>query len=284
MKNIKQNELETKMKITQTTSLPARLMALAALATTIIISPTWANADEAEQRGYEIAAEATKRDTGFVDFKVNLEMVLRNKHNQQSTRSMRNTTREQANDGDKTLVVFDSPRDVKGTAFLSHTHKADSDDQWLYLPALKRVKRISSSNKSGPFMGSEFAYEDIASQELEKYTYRYAGDDSLDGRDHFMVEAFPVHPKSGYSRQVVWFDKAEYRVWKTDFYDRGNELMKTLTYKNYEQYLGKFWRAGQLDMVNHKTGKSTSLIFSDYHFGVGTNERDFTSSRLKRAL
>ena len=96
MKNIKQNELETKMKITQTTSLPARLMALAALATTIIISPTWANADEAEQRGYEIAAEATKRDTGFVDFKVNLEMVLRNKHNQQSTRSMRNTTREQA--------------------------------------------------------------------------------------------------------------------------------------------------------------------------------------------
>jgi len=152
----------------------------------------------------------------------------------------------------------------------------------LYLPALKRVKRISSSNKSGPFMGSEFAYEDIASQELEKYTYRYAGDESFDGRDHFMVERFPTDPKSGYHRQMVWFDKDEYRVWKVDFYDRKNELLKTLIYSGYQQYLGKYWRADQMDMVNHQTGKTTDLIFSNYQFDIGTTDMDFTPDRLKR--
>ncbi|MDX8383114.1 MAG: outer membrane lipoprotein-sorting protein [Ghiorsea sp.] len=249
----------------------------------LLAAPLLAQAGEAEDKGLAIATEANARDTGFGDFKVNLEMVLRNKHNQSTTRSMRNTTREQADDGDKTLIIFDNPRDVKGTAFLSHTHKMDADDQWLYLPALKRVKRISSSNKAGPFMGSEFAYEDIASQEIEKYTYKYIGDETFDGRDHFKVELVPTNAKSGYKRQVAWFDKAEYRVWKIDFYDRRGGLLKTLTYSNYQQYLNKFWRAASLDMINHITGKSTSLNFTNYVFAVGTSEADFTSNRLKRA-
>ena len=249
----------------------------------MMAAPAWASAGSAEEKGLEIATEANRRDTGFVDFRATLEMTLRNKHNQQTTRSMRNTTREQGDDGDMSMIVFDNPRDVKGTAFLSHTHKAEADDQWLYLPALKRVKRISSNNKSGPFMGSEFAYEDIASQEVEKYTYRYLADEAFDGRDHFKVEFFPVDPKSGYTRQVVWMDKEEYRVWKINFYDRKNELLKTLTNQGYQQYLGKYWRADQLDMVNHQTGKSTTLKFSGYKFGIGTNDMDFTSNRLKRA-
>lgn len=251
----------------------------------IMATPMLANAGAEEDRGLEIATEADQRDLGFGDYKVNLEMVLRNKHGQQTSRSMRNTTREQADDGDKTLIVFDNPRDVKGTAFLSHTHKkVDSDDdQWLFLPALKRVKRISSSNKSGPFMGSEFAYEDIASQELEKYTYKYVGDETFDGREHFIVERFPTHAKSGYTRQVVWFDKSEFRVWKIDFYDRKKELLKTLTYKGYVQYLNKYWRANQMNMVNHQTGKSTTLNFTAYKFAIGTTDMDFTSTRLKRA-
>ncbi len=77
-----------------------------------------------------------------------------------------------SDDGDKSLFVFDEPRDVQGTAFLIHAHREDADDQWLYLPALKRVKRISSANRSGSFMGSEFAYEDMTAQEVEKFTYR----------------------------------------------------------------------------------------------------------------
>ncbi len=246
-------------------------------------TPTLANAISPEARGLEIATEADHRDSGFGDYRTQLTMTLRNKHNQQTSRTMRNTTREQPDDGDKTLIVFDNPRDVKGTAFLSHTHKMDNDDQWLFLPALKRVKRISSSNKSGPFMGSEFAYEDIASQEIEKYTYKYLGDETLNGHDCYMVERFPTNAKSGYHRQVVWVDKAEFRIWKIDFYDRKNSLLKTLTYQGYQQYLGKYWRADEMDMINHQTGKSTSLVFSNYKFAIGTTEMDFTPNRLKHA-
>ncbi|MDX8387299.1 MAG: outer membrane lipoprotein-sorting protein [Ghiorsea sp.] len=248
----------------------------------LVVAPA-ATAQIADEKGLTIATEADKRDIGFGDYRVNLEMTLRNKHGQQTSRSMRNTTREQATDGDKTLIVFDNPRDVKGTAFLSHTHKMEADDQWLFLPALKRVKRISSSNKSGPFMGSEFAYEDISSQELEKYTYKFAGEETFDGRNHLMVEQFPTNAKSGYHRQVVWYDATDYKVWKIDFYDRRNDLMKTLTYNDYNQYLGKYWRANVMDMVNHKTGKSTTLTFSGYKFAIGTTDADFTANRLKRA-
>lgn len=132
-------------------------------------------------------------------------------------------------------------------------------------------------------MGSEFAYEDISSQELEKYTYKFTGEEKFDGRNHLMVERFPTNPKSGYHRQMVWYDDTEFRIWKIVFYDRRNDLFKTLTYEGYNQYLGKYWRANVMQMDNDKTGKSTTLTFSDYKFAIGTTDTDFTANRLKRA-
>ncbi|MCP8900598.1 outer membrane lipoprotein-sorting protein [Gilvimarinus xylanilyticus] len=239
--------------------------------------------DASQKRGLNIAREADRRDAGFGDTSSQMAMVLRNRHGEQTERRMRSKTLEQQNDGDKTLIVFDNPRDVKGTAFLSFTHKTGPDDQWLYLPALKRVKRISSSNKSGPFMGSEFAFEDLSSQEIEKYTYRYLRDEHFDARDHFVIERIPVDPKSGYSRQEVWLDKSEYRVWKIDFYDRKGEHLKTLTASNYRQHLDQYWRAETFEMVNHQTGKSTELTFTQWQFQNGFSDRDFNKNSLKRA-
>ena len=142
-------------------------------------------AETPEEKGLAIAIEADRRDQGFGDNAANMTMTLRNKQGQQTSRSLRTRTLEQADDGDKSLIIFDDPGDVKGTAFLSFTHKQGADDQWLYLPALKRVKRIASGNKSGPFMGSEFAYEDISSQEVEKYGWKYLRNETMDGRDHY---------------------------------------------------------------------------------------------------
>ena len=130
-------------------------------------------------------------------------MILKNKQGQESTREIRSKTLEVDGDGDKSMTIFNKPNDVKGTALLSFTHKQGPDDQWLYLPALKRTKRIASDNKSGPFMGSEFAFEDIASQEVEKYTYKFLRDDSLGEMDVFVFERYPVDKKSGYTRQIV---------------------------------------------------------------------------------
>ena len=235
-----------------------------------------------EEKGLEIAVEADRRDTGFHDSTATMTMLLKNRQGDKSTRDIRVRTLEQNNDGDKSLTIFDRPADVKGTAFLSFTHKSGPDDQWLYLPALKRVKRISSRNKSGPFMGSEFAYEDLSSQEVEKYTYKYLHDENYKGMDCFVIERDPVDPNSGYTRQVIWIDKAEYRPQKIDYYDRKNSLLKTLTFSDYRQFLGRYWRAYDMYMENHQTGKSTRLTWSDYQFKTGLTERDFNRSSLKR--
>ncbi|MDC1383943.1 outer membrane lipoprotein-sorting protein [Candidatus Puniceispirillum sp.] len=234
------------------------------------------------EKGLKIAIEADRRDKGFRDSTAQMTMVLMDKYGQSTERAIRNRTFEGDVEGDKSLVIFDSPGDVRGTAFLSHTKKADSDDQWLYLPALKRVKRIASSNKAGPFMGSEFSYEDIASQEVEKYTYNYLRDEELSGLDCFVVEYDPVDPKSGYKRQIVWVDKSEYRVHKIDFFDRKDALLKTLYYEDYNQYLNKFWRSNRLVMTNHQTGKKTELLFANWKLQTGMNKRDFEKSALKR--
>ncbi len=236
-----------------------------------------------EEKGLEIATEVDKRDTGFADSKADLVMLLKNRHGEESTRYIRLRTLEVKGDGDKSMSIFDRPRDVKGTAFLSFTHKVGSDDQWLYLPALKRVKRISSRNKSGSFMGSEFAYEDISSQEVEKYKYKYIKDDACGDSTCFVIERYPVDELSGYTRQVAWVDQKEYRPYKIVYYDRKNALLKTLTYKGYQQYLGKYWRADEMFMENHQTGKTTLLSWKNYKFGNGYTNRDFDRNSLKRA-
>ena len=242
-----------------------------------------AQAATPEERGLEIAIEADRRDTGFGDSSATLRMVLENRHGETSDRSMSMKTLEGVGDGDKSLIIFDEPRDVKGTAFLSYTHKVESDDQWLYLPALTRIKRIASNNKSGPFVGSEFAYEDLSSQEVEKYTYKYLQDETINGQPCFVVERYPVDEKSGYARQVAWIDQAEYRVQKIDFYDRKDSLLKTLTFEGYKRYLDKYWRADGMSMVNHQTGKKTNLEWSNYVFANGFTERDFDQRSLEKA-
>lgn len=245
---------------------------------------TDAGAITPEDKGLEIARQADKRDSGFQDYTADMTMKLINKDGRESIRELRNKVLEVQGDGDKSLAIFDSPKDVKGTAFLTHSHKIGDDDQWLYLPALKRVKRISSRNKSGSFMGSEFTYEDIASQEVEKYTYKWIRDEIYDGKDCFVIERHPVDKNnSGYTRQTVWIDKAEYRERKVEYYDRKNSHLKTLTIKAYQQYLGKYWRADEMNMVNHQNGKSTLLVWSNDKFRVGLKDRDFSKTGLKRA-
>ncbi|MCY3732308.1 MAG: outer membrane lipoprotein-sorting protein, partial [Rhodospirillaceae bacterium] len=138
-----------------------------------IAIPAHAQNPTPEQLGLDIATEARERGRGFGNFTARQTMVLRNRQGQESRRELRVKVLEVEGDGDRSLFVFDEPRDVAGTALLIHAHREAADDQWLYLPALTRVKRISSSNRSGSFMGSEFAYEDMSVPEVEKFTYRY---------------------------------------------------------------------------------------------------------------
>ena len=244
--------------------------------------PMLAQAQTPEEKGLQIAQELDAYDSGFVDFTADMVMTLKNKKGQTSSRQIRIRTLEVQGDGDKSLSIFDEPADVKGTAMLTYSHGLEPDDQWLYLPAIKRVKRISSRNKSGPFMGSEFAFEDLGSQEVEKYTYKYLRDEACGDLTCYVLERYPAYKHSGYTRQVAWIDTEGYRLVKAEFYDRKKALLKTLTAGDFQQYLGKYWRPGTMDMVNHQTGKSTLLEWTDYQFKTGLTDRDFRSQSLKR--
>ena len=236
----------------------------------------------AEERGLAIASEADRRVRGYHDFGAELTMVMHGGDGKEHRRELRLQTLEVRGGGDKTLLIFDSPRDLRGTALLSHSHVDESDDQWLYLPALKRVKRVAAGNQSGSFMGSEFAYEDIGSQELEKYTYRFLREENSDGEVCFVVERRPVDSNSGYSRQVVWLDKAEYRPLRIDYFDREGRLLKSLRMRDYRLYHGRFWRPTEMVMVNHQTERTTILMWSEFRFGVGLDDGDFDPANLAR--
>ena len=241
-----------------------------------------AGAEDTRAKGLEIATAAKAYDKGFTDFTADMTMTLKNKNGDTSTRLIRIRTLEVEGDGDKSLSIFDEPADVKGTAMLTYSHGLEPDDQWLYLPALKRVKRISSRNKSGPFMGSTFAYEDLGSQEVEKYSYNYLREEACGEWTCHVMERFPEYEHSGYTRQVAWIDTEAYRLVKVEFYDRKKALLKTLEAGDFQQYLGHYWRPGTMYMENHQTGRSTLLEWRNYQFRTGLSDRDFRSQTLKR--
>ncbi len=287
----RKKEVET-MKLNQRLSTVPTALLIGALALTL---PTALSADDtpdatvsetatAEEHGWAIAARSDRSDRGFADSVVDLKMILLKKAGKETTRSLALETLEVPDEslGDRSLIVFERPADIDGTALLSHAKIVDPDDQWLYLPALKRVKRISSVDKSGPFVGSEFAFEDFTSIELEKYEYRYLRSEPCDRLQCDVIERTSRYEHSGYTKQIAWIDQDVYQVRKVEFYDRRGDLLKTLDLAEYRVYENEYWRPQRLEMVNHQTGKSTSLVYSEYRFGTGLRESDFVRGALKR--
>ena len=250
----------------------------------LALAPLLAQAETPEEKGLRIALESRERSDGFGNFTAGMTMVLHDRHGRESIRQMRFKVLEApgGEEGDKSLFVFDQPRDVQGTALLTHVHTNADDDQWLYLPALKRVKRISASKRAGSFMGSEFTFEDMSSPEVEEYDHKYLRDEPCGELTCMVTEQVPLDPKSGYSRKVVWQDEGEYRAWKVELYDRKGMHVKTLTLEDYQQYQNRFWRAGKQTMANHQTGARTVLLWTDYRFGTDLDDREFTHTALRR--
>ncbi|KJZ04745.1 outer membrane lipoprotein-sorting protein [Pseudoalteromonas piscicida] len=252
------------------------------VATSLLASSTLTFAASDEDKGLQLAQLADQVDSGWVDQTVDITMTLQDRAGNQNIRKVRNEMLEVEDDGDKSLVVFDTPYDVKGTVMLSFSHKIGDDDQWLYLPALKRVKRISSSNKSGPFMGSDFAYEDMSSQEVEKYTYKFIREDEFEGQAVNVVERTPVYENSGYSKQLVWLDKKRTIPLQIEYFDRKGSALKTQHFKGYQLYNERFWRVDDLLMVNHQKGTQTTISFDNYNISQGVRLTNFAQANLSR--
>lgn len=233
-------------------------------------------------RGREIAAEADRRDRGFGDYRSDMEMILLDRRGDEARRELEMMVLELPEGEERSIIHFRSPRDIRGTALLTYSYPDEDDEQWLYLPALRRTKRIAASGRSSPFMGSQFAYEDLVRTDIEVYDYRFIGGEELDGRTCFVVERVPRYEGTGYSRQRVWIDTVAYRIQRVDYWDlRGREL-KTLTLDGYRQHVDRIWKPAEATMVNHRTGETTHLLWADYRFRTGLSGGAFTRAALGR--
>jgi len=229
----------------------------------------------------EIAQKSDQVTDGFVSSISQTEMILINALGQKSIRELEMKTLE-GEDGDKTISTFLTPADVKGTKTLTHEHLDRDDDQWLYLPALKRVKRIASRNKSGSFMGSEFSYEDIGNQNYKKYTYNEKIEEvDLNGMPCYKGERYPKDENSGYTKQISWVAKDSFLLQQVDYYDRKSELLKRAIFSDYKKIDG-VWCVGKIEMKNFQNDKSTIFIWKDEKIKVGLTAKAFNKRVLKQ--
>jgi outer membrane lipoprotein-sorting protein len=245
----------------------------------LLASP--AAAQSAADKGRTIAEKSDAADTGWGDAKASLTMVLTSKSGQSATRQLAFQSLE-GKAGDQSLLRFVAPKDVQDTMLLTHAKASGPDDQWIYLPALKRTTRISGTTKASPFMGSEFAYEDFVAAGVDKFTYVYLRDEACGALTCAVVERVPSYDGSGYAKQIVWIDRQAWRAQKIDFVNKRGQLAKSLTAAAWKQYPGNIWRAQELVMINHLTGAKTTLKWGEFVFKTGLTPQSFNSTSLGR--
>ncbi len=235
-----------------------------------------------EEKGKAIAVELGARNAGYKDLGGQVDMVLTDASGGEARRSfsLKVLERASATEGDKSLIVFDAPADVKGTAVLSHASPEGEDEQWLFLPSARRTKRISASNRTGAFAGSEFSFEDLTGNDARKYAWKYVGEEKCGDADCVTVEATPKDASSAYSKRVLHIDSKELRISSIDFFDRRGEKFKTLTYDEYKKLNDRFWRSQRWAMKNLQTGKGTTIRFVSMKLETGLTVADFAPGKL----
>ena len=244
-----------------------------------IPSPPSFDTSNAEAYGRQIAEFVDRYDQGWVDEVLQGDMTLFDADGDSVRRSMTRMVYERAEEGDKIITRFLSPAEIKGVAALTHESPGSSDDNWLYLPANKRVRRISGANNTASFQGTEFTYEDLGNLDPREYEWRFLEETTLE-RDGevvpvFKLDARPTYEDTGYSKLVVYIHREAWRQERVEYFDKAGRHLKTRESTNWKHLHGRFWRAHRIDMVNHQTGKRTLLEQRKYFVNLSL----YTSSR-----
>jgi uncharacterized protein len=216
-------------------------------------------------------------------------MTLVNDKGQQRVRKMQAVSVLQPNGIDTTLMIrFHYPADVQGTGYLQIQHHDGEDDMWIYLPALKKVRRLVANNKKDSFVGSDFSYGDILLPTVDTYRRQLLHSETVDGEDCYVVESVPANEQIkkdyGYSKWVAWIRKSNFMEKKADYYDAAGRLLKTQMVpevKEVDPQAHKWW-AVRREVVNHQTGHHTLLLFENIDAAKPVPEDFFTPRYLER--
>lgn len=209
----------------------------------------------AEMTGKQVLEEQKERHKVDTEQSTDV-MLLKDKRDRKEKRTMKRYAKEDDKGNSKSLVVFTEPANIKGTAVLTWNHEDGSADQWLYLPALKKMQRIAEGSKKSYFMGTDITYEDMEPEDTDNYDYNIVRTETLDDQECWVIEAVPNNDKkrkeSGYSKRMLWIRKDIFFTVKIEFYDRRERHIKTQTIGRLEHIEGTLWRARRTLTDNHK--------------------------------
>ncbi len=249
----------------------------------ILLAGGLANRMTAQQlTGREIIEKVYNLPTGE-DQTSDLTMTLINKSGSERVRKIKQFTRDFGN-VEKSIMFFTAPADVKNTSFMNWSYDSDKpDDQWIYLPALKKVKRISSDSKSDYFMGSDFTYDDLGDRKVDDDTHKLLREETIDGVDYYVVESIPKDEDYMYSKTVTWIRKDNFIGLKKEFYDEDGELLKILKIKKFEEISG-FLVITHSEMENVQKNHRTKMELDNIKINTGISASKFTERMMMRGI
>jgi outer membrane lipoprotein-sorting protein len=271
-----------------------RIMSILALGALMAAAPAAAAGQAAGQAAAPAltAREIMERNFDVTKVKalsMDMTMTLINARGQRRERRSTTLVKLQANGVDsKFLVRFNDPPDVAGTGLLQVEHSDGDDDLWIYLPALRKARRLVASNKKDSFVGSDFSYGDIALPKVDQYRHVSRGTEVIDGATCHVIESTPatdaVRGNSGYARKVTWVRADNFLEAKVEYYDLANRLLKTQRVSRHQAVSsqpGK-WFALEREMTNHRTGHRTLIVATNVDGTVALDEAVFTTRTLER--
>lgn len=231
--------------------------------------------------------EAYKAQDRTEDTVAEMAMSIINDRGNTRERKLTLWTKTRDDDTRMQLIRFQAPADVKGTGFLSIENRDREDDNWLYLPALRKTRRIAGSDKQDSFVGTDFTYEDLESEKLDAHAYEVIGSEAVDGTEAWIVEALPTDPdrieETAYSKRELWIGKDHHLLLQARHYDKDGAYVKWLHAEDIRQVPGTDkWRAYRLTMEDVLDGGKTVLEISAYQIDQGVSEDFFTQRYLKR--
>ena len=227
--------------------------------------------------GDELAQQMDGRKTP-IDSKVDLLMTLTNKKGKTRTSSLRSINKD---DGEKQIIWFLSPADDKGVSFLKIEHDDRDDEMRMWLPAFKKIRRISAKKRSDSFMGSDMSYEDLSSRQLDEFNFSIIGQELYDGISCHLLESIPnEHIRTKYTRHVTWVDSTLLIPLKEESYDKSGQLLK----EKYFSYtiIKEYQILSKIHVTNIQKNHSTTLNFENIELDTGVADDLFHERYLKR--